>query len=199
MTQIIASILLCTLGLNVDVGKMYVMDYLMADQHYEYDLHSSFYKWEGGKEIEEHKFRNMIRTVLAKIDFIPEHENVVSLVYETARVESKAGLYIRQIKGTALGVYQIEEATYHDMMKWLKFKPERYAQVMQFYNKRLSLRENLTKNIVFQTVMCALHYYRYYKEKLPVIACSKYSRAKMWKDKYNTRAGKGTRRSYMVA
>ncbi len=159
----------------------------------------SFKNWEGGREIEEKVFKNMIRRVLAKADDIPVHENVVNLLYETARVESKAGLYIEQIKGSALGVYQIEEPTYHDLMSWLKYKPERYELVMKFYNKKLSLRDNLRKNLLFQTIICAFHYYRYYKNNIVVLARNKYSRAKMWKDKFNTNVGKGTKQKYMEA
>lgn len=197
MSQILVSILLCSLGININIEN--ITDCLFPSQQYEYNIHDSFYKWEGGREIEEKKFKNMIRGVLAAVEDIPAHENVVNLLYETARVESKAGLYIEQIKGPALGVYQIEEPTYHDLMNWLKYKPERYELVMKFYNKELSLRDNLRKNLLFQTIVCAFHYYRYYRNNIVVLGHDKYSRAKMWKDKFNTSAGKGTKQKYMEA
>jgi len=42
-------------------------------------------------------------------------KNAQMLLLSTAAIESKCGYYIKQIKGPALGIWQMEPATYHDI------------------------------------------------------------------------------------
>jgi hypothetical protein len=43
-------------------------------------------------------------------------KNAQMLLLATAAIESKCGYYIKQINGPALGIWQMEPATYHDIM-----------------------------------------------------------------------------------
>lgn len=204
MNEFLTFILLYISGLNLDSNEMHKISQSLPERSYEFKMEKErlpipFWNWQGGKELEEKKFKNLIRAVLSRIDCIPQHENIVNLIYETAKVESKGGYYIKQIRGPALGVYQIEERTYNDLVKWLKFEKGRYEFVMQFYDKKSSLKKNLSENIVFQTVICLFHYYRFYGDNLIFLTYTKEMRAKLWKDKFNTVYGKGTEQKYMDA
>lgn len=158
----------------------------------------NYYYHGGGKSLKEDLYRKNIKATLSQLSFIPEdNQNIVELLVETSEIESFKGKYIKQIGGgPALGVYQIEMNTYNDLIKWLKIR-KLDKQVMKFYDKKSTLKENLKTNIPFQNALVVSHYYRYYGDELNEIAKSIFNRAIMWKKRYNTYKGKGTIEAYL--
>ena len=129
----------------------------------------------------------IIAPVLQSIGLYSEH--AVNLLVGTALQESLGGTYVKQIKGPACGIYQMEPATARDIIdNFLKYKKELSDKVFRFYNRNLTLEENLISNLFFATAMCRVHYFRV-KEALPttVVTYGDY-----WKRYYNTVKGKGT-------
>ena len=134
----------------------------------------------------------IIIPTLKNIDLRFYSESAVNLEFGTCAQESLCGTYIKQIKGPALGIYQMEPSTYHDLMLW--------AQT----NQRTLLARGLTQcgmtsvpptsaliyNLRFATLMTRLHYWRR-PEPLPAPTDIE-GLAKYWKKFYNTEKGKGT-------
>lgn len=122
--------------------------------------------------------------------------NVVNMILETACVESNCGEYIKQLKGPACGIFQIEPRTAKDIIdNFIYYRPnlrENYAKLM---NGFLSLEQNLCTNLMFQIFMCRVFYLRF-AEKIPDTV---EGRAKYWKKYYNTELGKGTVEKYIKA
>lgn len=129
----------------------------------------------------------MVIPTLKQIDCYSE--DAVNLLLGTCLQESMGGLFLRQVKGPACGIYQMEPATAQDIIdNYLKHRPALLEKVFQFYNYYNSLEDNLTGNLFFATAMCRVHYLRV-KEKLPNCTTGY---ATYWKKYYNTSAGKGT-------
>lgn len=84
-------------------------------------------------------------------------ETAIKLVFATFLHESGGGTYLKQIKGPALGVYQIEPATFEDIWKT--------ASKMLIPNwpgpiaKDILLRKLIT-DLDFQTKICRLKYFQ---------------------------------------
>ena len=102
----------------------------------------------------------VIAPALAKIELCTPA--AVKLLLGTACVESQCGEYIKQMgTGPALGIFQIEPATYHDLQcNFLEYRPELKAKLMALYCEGMSAEENLTCNLMFQAAVCSLIYYR---------------------------------------
>lgn len=137
----------------------------------------------------------VIKPALEKIDlYSPE---AVALVLGTACVESQCGEYLQQVPaGPALGIFQIEMATYEDLIKnYLDFRPECKAKVMALYCEGMNAKQNLTCNLLFQAAVCRLIYFRV-SEKIPndLVGIANY-----WKKYYNTSKGKGTPEKFIKA
>lgn len=119
------------------------------------------------------------------------------LIVGTIYVESKAK-YLKQIGGgPALGVIQMEPATYWDIWQnYLAYKPALANKVAQLAGSDSlddDFRPNTTQlisNLAFAVAMCRVHYLRN-KSALPeagnISALGKY-----WKEHYNTHLGAGT-------
>jgi len=119
------------------------------------------------------------------------------LVLGTACVESQCGEYIRQLgNAPALGIFQIELATYKDLMQnYLAYRPGLKAKLMALYCEGMTAAENLTCNLMFQAAVCRLLYYR-----MPqVIPSDLAGMAEYWKKYYNTNKGKGTPEKFIAA
>lgn len=137
----------------------------------------------------------VIQPALEKVElYSPE---AVALVLGTACVESQCGEFLRQYpNGPALGIFQIEPATYEDLMKnYLDFRPELKAKVMSLYCEGLNIEQNLTCNLMFQAAVCRLIYLRV-SEKIPNNLAGM---ANYWKKYYNTSKGKGTPEKFIEA
>ena len=117
----------------------------------------------------------------------------VNLLLGTAAVESDFGRYIKQVKGPALGVFQMEPDTERDIwVNFVKFRPRLRDAIKRVSGvTELPTRNppSLMCNLAYQVIMARIHYLRV-PENLPahddVVGMAKY-----WKKHYNTLAGKG--------
>lgn len=133
---------------------------------------------------------NVIRPVLQRLDmWTPAAEN---LVLGTALHESHCR-YIRQIKGPAMGIYQIEPATHYDIHhNFLRFNTLLKVRVNHYagyFSGDLPDPGELIGNLFYATAMCRVHYRRV-RDPLPTN--EPYALAQYWKTHFNTRLGRGT-------
>ena len=120
-------------------------------------------------------------------------EAAVCLLLGTAAQESAFGTYIIQKpNGPALGLYQMEPKTHHDIYdNYLKYNNSLKARIFNICNFVVEpSKDELMYNLRYATLMCRLHYYRI-PEKLPEPHNAE-NLAKYWKKYYNTEKGKGT-------
>lgn len=132
----------------------------------------------------------IVRPVLHRLDlWSPVAEN---LVLGTALHESHCR-YIRQIKGPAMGIYQMEPATHDDLYRnFLRFNVALKAQVGQYAGAFLGELPDpmeMIGNLFYATAMCRVHYRRV---KAPLPTNEPRALAQYWKDWFNTKLGKGT-------
>lgn len=112
------------------------------------------------------------------------------LVMGTAMHESHLQ-YLKQLgQGPALGVFQMEPATYTDIWNnFLAYQAELARLVSQFSISNPDAQE-MEGNLYFATAMCRVHYRRV-KDVLPPHHQAR-ALAEYWKKHYNTVLGKGT-------
>lgn len=126
------------------------------------------------------------------IDLRLNSESAINLMLGTPAVETDMGKYLHQIKGSALGLYQIEPTTHDLVVEWLqKEYPKLYTRVklLQVSSSEISEIEELKFNLYYQTAIARCLYYSI-KEPLP-LADDLYALATYWKRYYNTEKGKG--------
>lgn len=143
---------------------------------------------------------NLMESQLAKqIEVTLKYLNLYSedahyLLMFTASVESRLGRMIKQVKGPAQGIFQIEPRTEAYIMEWLN-KPKHKG----LKEKVLSLLppENIKGTTHMQTVLTyqiALARIYYYMHKTPIPKrTDKESVYSTYKDIWNTIEGKSTR------
>lgn len=127
------------------------------------------------------------------------------LLLGTACVESRLGTYLRQIRGPAMGVYQIEPNTHRDI--WRNYVA--YRQGLQTKLKSMvsanQWREDqrrphhyaLITNLAYSTAMARLVYLRH-PDPIPEENDWE-GMAAYWKKSYNTYLGAGTVEKFMVS
>ncbi len=135
--------------------------------------------------IENLKF--IITTTLDEINL--NSESATNLLLGTIAQESMGGYYLKQIKGPALGIYQIEPHTASDVhVNYLQYRRELLFKIHKFRNK-VSEEINLMGNLHYATAIARIIYYRA-KPALPdpndIPGLADY-----WKEHYNTSAGRG--------
>lgn len=125
---------------------------------------------------------------------VPVSGSAINLLMGTAAQESRFGKYLRQLHdGPALGVYQMEPATHHDIWQnYIRYQgqlAERLSHLGYFGPATTDFDEQLVFDLRYATIMARLHYRRV-PEALPprddVPALASY-----WKEHYNTHLGKG--------
>ena len=119
-----------------------------------------------------------------------------NLLLLTCAVESRLGTYLRQLGGgPALGIFQMEPATYRDIWtNYLAFRPE-YVDALERMTglPAAVLRaspERMVWDLRYAAAMARIHYLRVRStipgtDNWPALAV-------YWKDHYNTRLGAGT-------
>jgi len=120
-------------------------------------------------------------------------DDAVELLVFTCAVESNGGSYVRQIKGPALGIYQMEPATHQDI--WINYIHSRMSLMtilgMNFHCNGNIDADRLVYDLRYATVMARLHYRRV-SEPLPnkddITGMYEY-----YKKHYNTPSGKSTK------
>jgi len=102
----------------------------------------------------------IIRPVLH--DLIAYSEDAVELLIFTCAVESDGGTYIKQIKGPALGIYQMEPDTYNDLwMNYIKNKPDLIMKLFSNFGINLIPPEDrMIYDLRFATAMARIFYMR---------------------------------------
>ncbi len=121
----------------------------------------------------------------------------VNLLLGTAAQESHLGQYLVQVKGPALGIYQMEPDTHDDIWRnFLKYRPTLGAIVQQLTFPARGMKNQLIGNLYYATAMARVAYYRH-PEKLPnaddIVGLAGY-----WKNFYNTPLGKGTKEEFIA-
>jgi len=127
------------------------------------------------------QFKDLIERVLGELDPKFNSPAAVNLLLGTAAQESFFGKYIRQIRGPALGVFQIEPETF----KWLKQKYKGEYPILRSYTAK-QLEWDLRAGIIFARLR-----YWVVPDPLPepddVEGLGEY-----WNDFYNANPHKGT-------
>ncbi len=138
----------------------------------------------------------IIRPTLKGLDLWSEEAE--DLLMGTAAQESHMGTYIKQLSdGPALGIYQMEPATYKDIWEnYLKYRGELVDDIFELCGN-LPVND-LIGNLYYATVMTRVHYLRV-PEPLPSKDSITYTEdlAHYWKNFYNTSLGKGTEKEFI--
>ena len=140
--------------------------------------------------IDKNQLRDLITETLEEIGM--NSTAAVNLLMGTAAQESHLGTYIRQVKGPALGVFQMEPFTNDDIWNnYLLYKSDNFKQkIFDACKSDQLFNETLVFNLKYAIIMARLHYRRV-REALPkhdgVEGLARY-----WKKYYNTELGKGT-------
>ncbi len=122
------------------------------------------------------------------------------LLLGTIAAESDMGMYLHQVKGPALGIYQMEPDTYGDIwLNYLKYHPGFVGSIEHMgYHVRPPVDAwTLVTDLRYSTIMARLQYYRH-TEELPQVNDVQ-AQAEYWKKYYNTSAGAGTVKGYIAA
>lgn len=121
----------------------------------------------------------------------------VQLIAGTAAVESRMGHFLKQRKGPALGIYQIEPATHLDVCNYLSVrqpsKKYRIDKLKAVYPSDFD--QQLITNLMYATAITRMIYFRI-PEPLPHLD-DIHGMASYWKRYYNTELGAGTVEHFM--
>lgn len=145
------------------------------------------------------QMKGLIKRVLQKIDLYSSEAS--EFIYNIGLVESKY-IYIQQIQGPAVGVYQIEPWVAVDIIEnYLKYRQDLMKLVASTcyldWSHFTAPKEKdweyiLTTNLAAQIVFCRLHLRRIPKRLPKTLE----EQATQWKQFYNTAKGKGTPEKY---
>lgn len=137
------------------------------------------------------QFRSLIRRSLMRIGM--ESESAVELLMLTAAHESHLGTYLHQVRGPAIGVFQVEPLTHMDHWRYLKVKKRTDPALFARVTKGLGVEEpdlfRLESDLNYQIIDARVHYYMI-PEPLPrwndIPALARY-----WDVHYNRNPDKG--------
>jgi hypothetical protein len=135
----------------------------------------------------------------ALLDLILYSEDAIDLLLFTCANESNGGSYLHQVKGPALGIYQMEPETYNDI--WTNYIPNHRAVALPLLHSfdcaRIPPEDRLVYDLRFATAMTRIFYARI-AEPLP----SGRDVSAMWdyyKKYYNTAEGAATKDKAVMA
>ena len=145
---------------------------------------------------DKHQFRDFIDRTLRVVEL--HSEAATDLLLKTAAHESKFGTYLRQVKGPALGVFQVEPDTEKDIwLNYLRFNPELIAKIKNLTGIDGPNLSALEGDLRYQVIMARL-VYRRIKFPLPS-PIDILGQAKYWKRHYNTMLGAGSETDFIKA
>lgn len=124
-------------------------------------------------------------------------EAAAELVLGTGIQESHLK-YLKQLNnGPAVGIFQMEPATYSDIKtNYLAYRHDLAAKIKELELPRFADNANeMIGNLYYAAAMCRVHYLRVFAA-LPV-AGDLVGQATYWKAHYNTHHGKGTVEEYI--
>lgn len=143
----------------------------------------------------------IIRPTLALI--LPDTTGAATeLLLGTCMQESNGGVYISQINGPALGIWQMEPATHDDI--WTSFLPSKplikqqldaLAGIVPYNGTSHPLAKNMIGNLWYACAMARMLYYRV-PAALPAQGDYQ-AQAAYYKKYYNTPAGAATIEQYL--
>lgn len=100
------------------------------------------------------------------IDLIMFSDDAMELLVFTCAIESLGGTYLKQIKGPALGIYQMEPETYNDI--WHNYinnkKDLSLLMATNFECNLIPAEDRLIYDLRFATAMARIHYARVSEE-----------------------------------
>lgn len=135
-------------------------------------------------------------------------QSAENLLIGTIAHESAGGKYLHQIKGPALGIYQIEPVTHFDIWEnFLRYKKDLRDMILGMVPSRNLRHDTVTgieygsesmliTDLAYATVMARLVYFRA-PAPLP-LAHDTTALAAYWKQHYNTPLGSGTERQFIA-
>lgn len=160
----------------------------------------ALYFWKGGSIIDK---QILLLTVKKTVELfhrlIPEKvnkNNIHQFLMEICATESDLGRLIKQYRGPALSIYQILPTTYDWLVKQSQKDEASYKILAALYNPSKSQLWNRTENVPYTTAMCFLYIFHVTNGEFKNID-TRHERAKLWKRRYNTDAGKGTVEIYL--
>ena len=157
------------------------------------------WSWKGGKTLDKEKMRHTIRNVVSRLPYLPQSDNMVELILETAAAESDFGIAVKQYSGIAESIFQIEPATWSWCESTLKkISITSWQQLRVFYNKKDTEEFNMINNIPYSIARCATVYYIKCGNQLPHLIKTKEDRALLHKAVYNTVEGKSSVERYIT-
>lgn len=123
------------------------------------------------------------------IDLLMFSDEAVELLLFTCAVESEGGTWLKQIKGPALGIYQMGPETYNDIWQnYIKNKHDLSMILSSNFNiYQVPDEDRLIYDLRFATIMTRIHYARVVKtlpEKIDLQGLWDY-----YKNFYNTSLG----------
>ncbi len=148
--------------------------------------------WKGRKQLPAASFRTLVDAI---VRYLGLPAPATQFLLEIAAAESDFGYYVRQVRGPAQSVWQIEPETARDMHERLPRKNSLlYRKILALKDPNLSEEENIVTNLNYGCAMCVgiltLKGIRF--ETLGTLE----ARAMAWKKHYNTYLGKGTLEGY---
>lgn len=150
---------------------------------------------QGGNKLDRKQLQKyVIKPTLTKLGLYTQ--DAERLLVMIAAHESVKGYYIVQTTGQAKGIYQMEDATHDDILRWLKAKkPEMYKQITSLVAGEPTAMDMVT-NLAYATAMARAFFLRF-PEALPT--GSDDSLAAYAKKRWNTYLGKATASDYLKA
>jgi hypothetical protein len=95
-------------------------------------------------------------------ELIAYSDSALELMTFTCAVESEGGTYLKQIKGPALGIYQMEPNTYNDI--WQNYIKSNHSLLLQLLSNfgviNMPSEDRLIYDLKFATAMTRIHYLR---------------------------------------
>lgn len=148
--------------------------------------------WHGEDQLDTVYLYGTIKRVLKTLNIsLKDEENFILLLMETVAIETNFGFYVTQIKGPALGVFQIQPSTFRSLNKnYLRLNPEIKEKIDLYRRNDLTDEENLTYNLKYQIAYAAVLYIANGCHTRDL--SSKNNRARIYKIYFNSLEGKAT-------
>ena len=137
----------------------------------------------------------IIRPILKEVDLWSK--SAENLLIGTCLQESLGGTYLRQIKGPALGIFQMERDTYNDIyVNYLIYRDSLCEKILcACQTDQLPTAQTMIHNLFYATCLARVNYLRVPKA-LPDEEDLN-GMANYWKLYYNTPNGRGTEKEYI--
>ena len=130
------------------------------------------------------QFEDLIKRTLAAAN-LPRKQSAIDQLLGTAAQESAFGTYLKQVNGPALGVFQMEPATFYTVKAWAE---KRFPLVLE---------GRYATELEYDLSIAILSARLNYLSKPDSIPESLQGQAAYWKKYWNTYLGKGTIEQYV--